>query len=45
MRTTENVNVTFPIGLKERASGLGVNISYEASRAVEKECQRKEKKE
>jgi post-segregation antitoxin (ccd killing protein) len=41
----EKVNLTFPVGLREKASSLGINCSWEAAQAIKKEIKRKEKRE
>jgi post-segregation antitoxin (ccd killing protein) len=45
MTEYERINITMPIGLAAKAKKLGLNISWEASHAVEMEIARKEKKE
>jgi post-segregation antitoxin (ccd killing protein) len=42
----EHVSISLPIGRKEEAKRLGVNMSYHATQAIEKEIKRiKELKE
>lgn len=40
MKETEHVNISMPAGLAEKAKTRGVNISFHATRAVEKEIAR-----
>jgi post-segregation antitoxin (ccd killing protein) len=33
-KETEHVNITLPIGLRDRAKECGINMSYHASKAI-----------
>jgi len=39
----EKVNLTWKIGLVDRARGMNINCSDISERAVEKECERRER--
>jgi post-segregation antitoxin (ccd killing protein) len=40
---TERVDLTLPIGMKTRAKTLGINMSYHAAKAIQKEIEIQEK--
>jgi post-segregation antitoxin (ccd killing protein) len=46
-KETEHVNITLPIGMRDRAKEHGVNMSYHATKAIQKaiEVQEKAKEE
>jgi post-segregation antitoxin (ccd killing protein) len=39
MKETEHVSLSLPLGMKEDAKRLGVNMSYHATLAIEKEIE------
>jgi len=42
MKETEHVSLSLPVGMKEDAKRLGVNMSYHATQAISKEIERAE---
>lgn len=46
-KETEHVNITLPIGMRDRAKEYGVNMSYHATKAIQKaiEVQKKSNEE
>ena len=42
-KETEHVNITLPIGMKVRAKECGVNMSYHATKAIQKAIEVQEK--
>ena len=42
-KETEHVNITLPIGMKSRAKEYGVNMSYHASKAIQRAIETQEK--
>ena len=42
-KETEHVNITLPIGMRDRAKKYGVNMSYHATKAIRKEIENQEK--
>jgi post-segregation antitoxin (ccd killing protein) len=41
----EHVNLTFPEGMRKRAEELGINVSFHAAKAIQKEIDRIEGEE
>jgi len=39
----EHTDITLPIGMKARAKELGINMSYHAAKAIQKEIENQEK--
>ena len=42
-KETEHVNITLPIGMRDRAKEYGVNMSYHAAKAIGKEIENQKK--
>jgi post-segregation antitoxin (ccd killing protein) len=45
MITTERIDISIPIGLREQAKKRGINISWHCARAIQKEIDRIDKSE
>ena len=40
MKNTDRIDISVPIGLKEKAKERGINISWHCARAIQKEIDR-----
>ena len=43
MIEVEHTNITLPVGMKARAKKLGINMSYHAAKAIQKEIENQER--